>query len=105
MDRKKDLIHEIQSFRKRLSRKLKVERLIVFGSRMKGEHREDSDLDIIIISPNFRAVKFRRRALGFHKYWTLNFPVDFLCFTPEEFEEKKNQISIVREALETGVEV
>ena len=35
--------------------------------------------------------------------WDYNFAVDFICYTPKEFNEKKNQVSIVSEALKTGV--
>jgi len=31
--------------------------------------------------------------------------VDLLCYTPEEFEEREREISIVREALKHGVEL
>jgi len=33
----------------------------------------------------------------------MDYPVDFLCYTPEEFEEKRKEISIVRQALKEGV--
>jgi hypothetical protein len=37
--------------------------------------------------------------------WTMDYPVDFLCYTPEEFEEKRKEISIVRQALKEGVAI
>ena len=35
--------------------------------------------------------------------WDYNFAVDFICYTPEEFKEKESRVSIVSEALKTGV--
>ena len=34
----------------------RVDRAILFGSYAKGTQREDSDIDLIIISPDFRGV-------------------------------------------------
>jgi len=33
------------------------------------------------------------------------YPVDFLCYTPEEFEKLRKRISIVSVALKTGIEI
>ena len=40
-----------------------------------------------------------------YDYWNLNYPVDFLCYTPKEFNKLKNQITIVREAVRDGIEI
>lgn len=86
----------------KLSKKIKIEKVIIFGSRARGEEKEESDVDLLIISPDFKAKKFRERALGFYKYYELDFPVDFICFTPEEFEKMKDRATIVKAALEEG---
>jgi len=39
-----------------------------------------------------------------YDYWNLDLPVDFLCYTPKEFNKLKKQISIVKEAIENGIE-
>jgi hypothetical protein len=31
--------------------------------------------------------------------------VDFICYTPEEFEKLKKEVSIVSEALKEGIEI
>ncbi|MGB2841636.1 MAG: nucleotidyltransferase domain-containing protein [Halobacteriota archaeon] len=86
----------------KLSKKIRIEKVIIFGSRARGEEKEESDVDLLIISPDFKAKKFRERALGFYKYYELDFPVDFICFTPEEFEKMKDRATIVKAALEEG---
>ena len=40
-----------------------------------------------------------------YDYWNLDYPVDFLCYTPEEFEKKKKEISIVKEAVKEGIDI
>jgi len=103
MGKKEDLMSEIGNLIERLSKKIKIEKVIIFGSRARGEEEEESDLDLLIISPDFKGKKFRERARGFYKYYELDFPVDFICFTPEEFEKMKSRATIVKEALEEGI--
>ena len=76
-----------------------------FGSRTSGNAKEESDLDLILVSDKFRGRKFIYRMGDFLK--TYDFPkhVDALCYTPDEFEKKKNEIGIVREAIETGEKI
>ena len=68
--------------------------------------RKDSDYDFLLVSPRFSNWKWEERSA---KIYLLkrNIPaaMDIICLTPEEFEEKKTKIGIVREAVETGVEV
>jgi hypothetical protein len=40
-----------------------------------------------------------------YDYWELRYPVDFLCYTPKEFEREKKKVSIVSEALREGIEI
>lgn len=79
--------------------------MIFFGSRVSGKPHRDSDIDLIIVSPAFRGIGFRWRATKMYDYWTLRMPVDFLCYTPEEFNRLKKQQTIVREAVENGIEI
>ena len=48
---------------------------------------------------------FIERGSKMYDYWDLNYPVDFLCYTPKEFNKMKNMITIVREAVRNGMEV
>ena len=59
----------------------------------------------MIVSKQFKKLKFRKRASKMYDYWNLDYPVDFLCYTPEEFNKLKNRITIVKEAVETGIEI
>jgi hypothetical protein len=54
---------------------------------------------------NFKGKKFRYRAIGFYNHWNVDLPVDFLCCTLGEFNKLKKQISIVKEAVKTGIEI
>ena len=78
-------------------------RVLVFGSRAQGNPLEESDLDLLIVSKSFEGVPFIERA---HRLlWTLQvpFPIEVLCYTPEEFERKREEIGIVKAASEEGL--
>ncbi|MCD6247969.1 MAG: nucleotidyltransferase domain-containing protein [Hadesarchaea archaeon] len=72
---------------------------------MLGKAREDSDIDLIVVSPRYEGKDFFQRVSETYRYWDSNYLVDFLCYTPEEFERLKKQVTIVREAVETGISV
>lgn len=40
-----------------------------------------------------------------YKYWKSPNPLDVFCHTPEEFKRKKNQLCIVKRAVETGITI
>ncbi|MEK6872950.1 MAG: nucleotidyltransferase domain-containing protein [Nanoarchaeota archaeon] len=104
MGRKKH-IELLKNFKNKLSKKVSIKKMILFGSRASGKPHRWSDFDLIIVSNNFNNVNSLNRGLGFYDYWDLDYPVDFLCYTPEEFNKLKKQITIVREAVETGIEI
>lgn len=77
-------------------------RVIVFGSRARGDALTTSDLDLILVSPRFVSVPFLQRPVQVLQ--ALGYPggLEILCYTPEEFEEKSREMGIVRVALEEG---
>ena len=105
MGKRADIIQEINQFKKSLSSNMPVNKMILFGSMAFGKIHRDSDIDLLIVSKKFRGKKSFQRSLGFHKYWDIDYPVDFLCYTPEEFNKLKKQATIVREAVREGIEI
>lgn len=75
-----------------------AERIIVFGSQVKGLAREDSDIDIAIISEDFRNKTFFKRikmtvdaeVKTIEKFIV---PLDIVTLTPEEFESSGSPIA------------
>ncbi|ATZ60999.2 MAG: hypothetical protein DDT33_01410 [Firmicutes bacterium] len=96
---------EILSRLKDFIKKHGVKKAILFGSVARGESREFSDLDVILVSEEFEGKSALKRPVPFYLEWDLGYPVDFLCYTPEEFEKKKKEITIVREAVKEGIEI
>jgi len=104
MGRKKHLDF-LKEFKKSLSRRIQIDRMILFGSRAEGKAKRWSDFDLVIVSKNFKNKRFRKRASNMYDFWKIEYPVDFLCYTPEEFNKLKKQVTIVKEAVETGIEI
>jgi predicted nucleotidyltransferase len=76
---------------------------IAFGSRARGDAITTSDLDVILVSPAFADIPFLKRPVVVLE--ALGYPgaLDLLCYTPEEFEERRHELGIVRVAVEEGV--
>lgn len=95
----------IRFFEKCLKEKgLKVSKIILFGSQVKGKTTEGSDVDILIISEDFQGKDIFERAkltkdaeiLTLKKFMM---PLDIVTLTSEEFESNK---SIVAEYARKG---
>jgi len=99
------LVKELKAFKEEVSGKYSIDKMILFGSRAKGAFGEDSDVDIIVVGEEFRGKSLLRRPYHLYLDWNLAYPVDFLCYTPEEFEERKERIGIIREALREGIAI
>lgn len=70
---------------------LKVSKIILFGSQVKGKTTEESDVDILIISEDFRGKDIfeRARLTKDAEIMTLKkfmMPLDIVTLTSEEFE-------------------
>jgi hypothetical protein len=55
------------------------------------------------VSPGFAGIPFLRRSVSVLE--SLDYPggLELLCYTPEEFEAKREEFGVVRVALEEGI--
>ena len=95
----------IKKFNEDVSKEFPINKIILFGSRAEGEHKRDSDFDIIIVSDKFQKTSRLKRAIKLYDYWDYDFPVDFICLTYSEFNRLKQKATIIREALKKGIEI
>lgn len=83
-------------------RALNPEKIILFGSRVTDDAREDSDYDICVLKSG---ISHRRRcAMKLYEALThVGVPVDIIVETPEGFEElKQNPYLVYSEIEKTG---
>src|SRR2546425_3432644 len=93
------LVRKLQAFRRRIGVGHRIQRMILFGSGARGDMHRFSDVDLIVVSPRFRRKDPIERAYPLHLEWDLELPVDFVCYTPEEFQALSKRGGLVREAL------
>ena len=98
------IIKEVTEFKKLLQAdNLPILKLYVFGSYAKGNAREGSDIDVAVVSSQFRsqwsALDYLYSKLPYGLGWTIE-PVGF---SPSDFENKYS--SLVSEIKNYGVEV
>ena len=78
-------------------RNIKVDKILVFGSRAKRSFREDSDIDIAIISGEFEGKDiFQRTGMLKGLKWELvgkfMLPFDIICISLKEWRESSSLI-------------
>lgn len=103
MEQKK-LIKKLEEFKKSIEKKYKLQTMLLFGSRAKrpeGKYKFD-DVDLILVG-DFKGKNSSERSSALYLKWKIDLPVDFICYTSQEFEKLKNKISIVTEALAHGI--
>ena len=65
--------------------RIRPERILLFGSWARGQQREDSDIDVIVVSDDFAGIGLRRRlemlGIAAGRAWV---SVQALGYTPEE---------------------
>jgi predicted nucleotidyltransferase len=78
-------------------------KILIFGSRVSGEATENSDIDVIIVSDFFRGIKFVKRMADVLRKIKFSRHIDFICYTPEEFEKIQHSSTVVKAALLEGI--
>ncbi|MBD3203414.1 nucleotidyltransferase [Candidatus Woesearchaeota archaeon] len=95
----------INKFSSKLKKKFAPTKLILFGSRSRGDNFKQSDFDFILVSKKFNGIPFIIRASKIYDYWDEEVDLEIICYTPEEFKRKKNQKGLVKKAVEEGIEI
>ncbi|HII94480.1 MAG TPA: nucleotidyltransferase domain-containing protein [Candidatus Methanofastidiosum sp.] len=88
-----------------IKKEFKPNRIILFGSRVRGDAREDSDIDVILISSYFKNIRSINRMSLVLKKIHFKKHVDYLCYTNEEFMKIKDESGIIQSALKNSIEI
>ena len=79
----------LKKFIKAVSQKVAVDEVIVFGSRLEGNAREDSDIDVIVVSDDFRKMdEDQRLDILYDAADDIDPEVHPWAFTNEELNQK-----------------
>ena len=87
------------------SRKVNVEKVVLFGSQATGEATSDSDIDFIIVAPEFRnksVFEKAQLATGIHRQLLkiIFEPIDLLYYSDIDWQE--NNSLMIRAAKQDG---
>jgi len=96
----------IKKYIKKIEPFLKIEKVILFGSWARGEGGADSDIDFIILSPDFKKMKFMERLIWLSKMRGEEFMspgMDIFGYTPEEFKKLSRESVVLAEAKKEGI--
>jgi len=92
------LIEQIVAF---ITSKISPERIVVFGSYARGDYKQDSDIDILIIIKN---LKNERKITGaLYKSLldeNITIPIDFLAVDYDKYNLLKNEIGYIYKTIE-----
>lgn len=95
----------LDEFLEVVKEKYSPEKILIFGSRARGDHLLESDVDLVIVSKKFEGVNWLTRIREVADLWPGLVLLEPLCYTPEEFEKKKKEIGIVSQAVKEGLEL
>ncbi len=81
-------------------RELGAKKIVHFGSTVRGEAGLNSDLDLVVVMES--EDDFPARVAGLYKKIKPRIAVDFLVYTPGEFENMKEKSIFLRNILREG---
>jgi len=78
-------------------------KVILFGSRARGDHLKTSDYDLLVLSRDFEGVPFRERILGVCNLLDPTVSADIICLTHREFRTRSKELSVIGTAAKEGI--
>jgi len=87
----------------RLRDEWRAKYVLLYGSRVRGDADEWSDLDVIVVSEAFEGMRFLKRMSALDRSVQPPIGVEMFCYTPEEFERKRREPGVVATACREGI--
>lgn len=92
----------LKEITRRLVQAAEPDRIILFGSRARGDHRPDSDVDFLIVKSGAESTR-DCEVRAYAALGGLRVPADILCYTREEVERWSSARNhVVARALREG---
>ena len=96
------VMESIKKYIEKISKYYKIETIILFGSYAKGTQNEDSDIDIAIISSDFKDI-FDDMADLIGYTWKIDTRIEPHPISKEDYD--KIATPFVQEVIDTGIKV
>ena len=98
----REIMESINKYIEKISKYYKIEAIILFGSYAKGTQNEDSDIDIAIISSDFKDI-FDDMADLIGYTWKIDTRIEPHPIKTEDYENISNPF--IQEVIDTGIKV
>ena len=95
----------LKEYVKRLETRYSIDKVILFGSRARGDEFAESDVDLVIVSDSFEGIHFLDRISAVLELWDAKIALEPLCYTRREYEEMASGLTIVQAATAEGIEI
>jgi hypothetical protein len=105
---------ELERYVQRVADRWPIQRALLGGARVEdlrgaGPQRERGpEFVVVLVSEQFAGVPWLERVYVTGLLWDayeMGAPADMHCYTPAEFERKRNSLRIVRETADNGLEL
>lgn len=96
----------IRGYIRSLSKEIRVQRAILFGSWARGDYLDDSDIDLIVLSDDFEGVPLEDRLVILQRHWNderRGLALEAFGYTQSEFAELQRYPHLAREAKRKGL--
>jgi uncharacterized protein len=105
---------ELQSYLNRIGDRWPIEVALLWGARVADEHgappqrERGPEFIVILVSAAYEGMPWLERVYQAGSLWDaleMGAPADVHCYTPGEFERKRESLRAVREAVEEGLDL
>ena len=86
------------------AKRIRVEKVVLYGSHASGNPRADSDIDLAIISPDFGQNRLKERTMLLQLAWRIDPRLEPVAISSESYE-RDTWIPLIYEIREKGIEV
>ncbi len=100
-----EISEALESLVNRLREELGDVKVYLFGSYAKGTWLEDSDVDLIVVSPSFEGMEQEERYRLVRLSAAKEIAFELLVYTPKEFEEVLRRSVVLQDAAEHWIEL
>lgn len=98
----KEIIENIKKYIEKISAYYSIDAIILFGSYAKGSQNENSDIDIAIISSDFKDI-IEDGATLIGLTWKIDTRIEPHPISKEDFDKASNPF--IKEIINTGIKV
>ena len=102
----KEILYMIKGFVRKVRRELgiDIDEVYLFGSRARGDYKLDSDVDLILVSRDWRG-RVSERMGALYRIWCGDLDATLIPLTPEELKKKIKESITIRDAARYWIKI